>query len=312
MRALLQQAEATLAAAGVASPRYDATQLAAFLLDCEPLEVGFIQLHELPVRQRVKMERDFRQLIARRATREPLQHILGFSWFGPLRLRVGPGVFIPRPETELLADFALSWLRQFGGNPPVASSNSSHRGLIKPRVNQPNRSELTVVDLCAGSGAISGYIAHGLEESGIAARVIAVELSVEAVRYTRENLHQYQVEVIHGDATDLTVLSDVMGACDAVVSNPPYVPETTTLSAEVYADPAVAVFSGTDGMELIPRLVPVMKQLARPGGLIVLEHDDSTQQQVVACVESEGFTSVVAHTDWAAKPRFVSAIKPTC
>ena len=295
VRALVHQAEATLAAAGVASPRYDATQIAASLLECSPLEVGFIQLADLPAARRLAVEQDFAALIARRAAREPLQHILGVSYFGPLELAVGPGVFIPRPETELLADFALTQLQQQHDAAPAASDH-----------------KLVVLDLCAGSGAISGYLAHGLNESGIAAEIAAVELSAPALAYTRKNVADLGVTLIHGDATDLSLLSEFIGRCDAVVSNPPYVPESSTLSAEVYADPAMAVFSGIDGMEMISQLLPVMAQLVRPGGFIALEHDDTTQDQVLAQVRATGFTKVIAHQDWANNPRFVSAVKPSC
>ncbi len=289
VREILRKAEATLAQAGVASPRYDATQIAAHLLQVDPLSLGLMTSADFQPEQLARFHADFDNLIARRAARQPLQHILGLAWFGELELSVGPGVFIPRPETELLAQFTVDFL-----------------------LTQPM--PVTVIDLCTGSGAIAGYIAHELHKADVPAQVIAVELFPEAASYARRNLANLPVLLLEGDATDLSLLAahagQYIGHCDAVISNPPYVPETLDLQPEVYADPATAVFSGTTGMDLINQLVPVASQLLRSGGLVAIEHDDTTQTEVMAQFDNHGLKHVHGHNDLAGRPRFVSGIKP--
>ena len=193
MHEILRVAEATLAAAGVASPRHDAHTLAAHLIGTDPLTVRLMSPADLPA----TFHHDYAELITRRAHREPLQHILGTAPFGPLTLAVGPGVFIPRPETEQLAD----WV-------------ATHLG------NTPNP---LIIDLCTGSGAIAGYLAHARPDADI----YAVELSPEALTYTHTNLDPLGVTIVAGDATNPTLLEHLNGKATAVVTNPPYVPHTT-------------------------------------------------------------------------------------
>ena len=203
MHEILRVAEATLAAAGVASPRHDAHTLAAHLIGTDPLTVRLMSPTGLPT----TFHHDYAELITRRAHREPLQHILGTAPFGPLTLAVGPGVFIPRPETEQLAD----WV-------------ATHLG------DTPNP---LIIDLCTGSGAIAGYLAYARPDADI----YAVELSLEALTYTHTNLDPLGVTIVAGDATNPTLLERLNGKATAVVTNPPYVPHTTDLQPEAYADP---------------------------------------------------------------------------
>lgn len=270
MRETLRSIEATLAAAGVASPLADARALVSAVTGIEAMALTFAD--PLTPDQR----RDLEQLVARRAAREPLQHILGAAPFGPVELRVGPGVFIPRPETELLAHWAVEHC------PPGA----------------------VVVDLCTGSGALAAYLAHYRPD----AHIHAVELSEQALTYARGNLASYpQVTVVAGDVTDPQCLDELSGAVDLVVSNPPYVPKAHDLEPEVYHDPDMAVFSGVDGMDVIRQLVPTVARLLRPGGAVGIEHDETTQPLVMAALDALGFEEIEAQADWAAKPRFVCA-----
>ncbi|AZA09477.1 peptide chain release factor N(5)-glutamine methyltransferase [Corynebacterium pseudopelargi] len=266
----LRQAEAILAQAGVASPLVDAKLIASDLLACSTLELHF-HLNE-PIPQ------GFWEAVERRKAREPLQYILGHAPFGPLELKVGPGVFIPRPETEVLADWAVKH------TPPAA----------------------TVVDFCTGSGALAAYIAHYCD-----AQVWAVERSVEAKAYAKRNLPS-AVHLIQGDAGDLehlAGLSHLEQSVDVVVSNPPYVPETKDLSPEVYFDPHEAVFGGKDGMALIPRLLAVAFRLLKDGGVIGVEHDDATSALVQEAFAQAGFSDIRVLKDFTGRARFVTGSK---
>ncbi|MCZ9309045.1 peptide chain release factor N(5)-glutamine methyltransferase [Corynebacterium uberis] len=270
----LREAAATLAAAGVASPLVDARLIAAHLLGCGALEVGLRAGERPPA--------GFAEAIQRRASREPLQYILGVAPFGPLDLAVGPGVFIPRPETEVLADWAV---RALGG------------------VDKP-----LVVDLCTGSGALAAYIAHAVPD----AHVIAVERSPHACAYARRNLAPYEgrVTLLEADATDPSVLEHWHGQAHVVVTNPPYVPETPDLDPEVYCDPHDAVFAGADGLTVIPALREPIARVLRPGGAVGIEHDDSTATQVRDLLAAHGDFCQLAHVkDLSGRSRFVTAVR---
>lgn len=274
-RQLVTRAAGVLRVAGVDTPEVDARLLAAWILGVPPLAVngaeapeGFAEALDAAVR--------------RRASREPLQHITGTAAFGPLELEVGPGVFIPRPETEVLADWAVRALE----------------GVDTP----------TVVDLGTGSGALALYIAARRDD----ARVTAVEASATARRYARANAARYgaAVTVVEGDMTDPELLPHLSGSVDLVVANPPYVPETPDLDPEVYYDPREAVFSGPDGMHAIRGLVPVAARLLAPGGLLGIEHDETTSAAVRAEVASAGrFSGISAVADLTGRDRFVTASK---
>lgn len=275
--AALRHAAAELQAVGVASPLYDARLIAAHLLGCAPLDTMFYD--DVP--------EGFWAAVDRRLTREPLQHILGQAPFGPLDIAVGPGVFIPRPETESLADWGARQAQALAAGSDAAPAP-------------------VVVDLCSGSGAVAAYIAHAVP----AARVLAVELSADALPYTRQNAEPHGVEVIHGDATDLMLLDTLHGQVDVVVANPPYVPESPDLPPEVYADPDMAVFSGADGMRLIRGMVPVIATLLRSGGYAAVEHDDTTSAAVRDCFAAGGqFTDIAPLAGLTGVDRFVTARK---
>jgi len=260
-----------LRAAGVASPEWDARIMAAHLIHCGHMD---IPLDQAPM---PGFDVAFDALLRRREGREPLQYVLGSAWFGPLELKVGPGVFIPRPETEVMADWAV-------------------RNAEGPRL----------VDLCTGTGALALYLAHYLPE----AQVRAVELADAALAYTHANTHNTGVEVIQADATADDTLADWNGTVDLLVTNPPYVPETPDLEPEVYHDPHNAVFAGADGMGVITGLIPTIARLVRPGGKVAIEHDDSTSEAVQSALARHGgFEQIAALQDLTGTPRFVTAVR---
>jgi release factor glutamine methyltransferase len=219
----------------------------------------------------------FEELVERRANREPLQYIMGSAPFRYVDLAVGPGVFIPRPETELLVDAVPS---------------------LAP--------EATVVDLCAGSGALA--VAMATERPGT--RVYAVERSPDALPWLRRNAEPAGVTVVEGDVADPMLLADLRGRTDAVVSNPPYVPAGTAVEQEVRADPAEAVFAGPDGLAVIPAVLVRAADLLRAGGVLAVEHDESHGDAVPQLLRAAGvWRDVTAHRDLAGRPRYATAVR---
>lgn len=277
LSAVIAEATESLAAAHVPSPRVDAELIASFVLG-----IPRGRLFTAPDLNPGQLTR-FRELVRARATRIPLQHLTGTAPFRHRLLHVGPGVFVPRPETELLVDFALTVLAP----------------LTAPRV----------VDLCSGTGALAAAIAT--EHPG--AQVWAVEHDPHAVEWLRRNVIDLPVTVTVGDATDPATLAELDGTVDLVVSNPPYVPDigAAGLPPEVTDhDPHVAVFGGTDGLDVIRPLIPRIAALLRPGGAFALEHDDTHAYVVPTLVDRDGrFTGLALHHDLARRPRFTTATR---
>jgi release factor glutamine methyltransferase len=271
LSAALASAVADLAAAGIASPRVDAELLAAHVLGVPRgrlLLMDSLRAEELG---------RFTALVAERVKRIPLQHLLGTAAFRHLELQVGDGVFVPRPETELLAGWGIEHTA------PGA----------------------TVVDLCSGSGAIALAVA----DEARPARVVAVERSPAALAYLRRNAAGYPVvEVVEGDVTDPGVLAELRGAVNVVLCNPPYVPSATEVPAEVGLDPAEAVFGGGDGLEVIRPVIALAAALLEPGGVVGIEHDDVHGEAVPALLRADGrFAEVAAHDDLTGRPRYATA-----
>jgi release factor glutamine methyltransferase len=227
----------------------------------------------------------FATLIVERADRVPLQHLTGRAAFRYLELAVGPGVFVPRPETEQLAGWALEQLA----------------GTAEP----------VVVDLGSGSGALALSIAH--EHPG--ARVTAVERDPGAIEWTRHNAATRAsagdtvVEVVEGDMTDPRLMTSLDGAVDLLVSNPPYVPDGARVPREVADhDPPLALWGGPDGLDVVRGLLVTAARLLRPGGLLGIEHADQQGGSLPALVRAHGaFTEVEDHPDLAGRPRFTTA-----
>lgn len=269
----ISDAATVLAAAGIDSARADAEQLAAHVLGVDRGRLMFADPEPRALDE-------FRALVGQRARRIPLQHLLGTAAFGPLTLAVGPGVFIPRPETEALLEWAQTVPVRPGG---------------------------VIVDLCSGSGALALALARYRPD----ARVIAVERSEEALRYARVNVDGTTVELLHADVTDRDVLADLSGEVDLVVANPPYIPDGAELEPEVAEhDPHSALFGGPDGMAVIEPIVELVSRLLRPGGQVGVEHDDSTSVATVELFGAAGvFTGIAARRDLAGRRRFVTAVR---
>ena len=193
-------------------------------------------------------------------------------------LDVGPGVFVPRPETELLVDAVLP-----------------HLSALEAPV---------VVDLCAGSGALGLAIADEVP----AARVLAVEMSGVAARWLTGNAAGTTVRVLVGDIREPELLRAMHGRADAVVCNPPYVPLPADVAAEVLADPDEAVFAGVDGLDLMSTVVTRSAALLRPGGVLAVEHDDTQDRAVPALLAADGrWTQITDHDDLTGRPRYATA-----
>ncbi|EFV14761.1 peptide chain release factor N(5)-glutamine methyltransferase [Segniliparus rugosus] len=282
LREELRAAEQALRAAGVPSPEHDARVLAAHVLGVKP---GFVwQVDSLSEEQREQ----FDWLVVQRSRRVPLQYLLGKVFFASVEVLVGPGVFIPRPETEQLHVWALTALRARLWEIP----------------------EPVVFDLCSGSGSLGLSIAHSVPESA----VTLVENDPKALVWTHKNVQagassgRAPVRVVEGDVTDQALLPDGAGTVDLVVANPPYVPSGTPTPPEVADfDPPQAVFAGPDGLDVIVGLVGNIARWLKPGGAFGVEHDEGHADQVRALfAKEERFREVKTMSDLAGRPRFVT------
>jgi release factor glutamine methyltransferase len=269
------QATQRLADAGVPSPRNDAEELAAFVHGVKRGELHSVKDADFDAR--------YWEVIARREQREPLQHITGRAYFRYLELQVGPGVFVPRPETESVVGWAIDAVRAMD--------------VVEP----------CIVDLCTGSGAIALALAQEVPRS----RVHAVELSEDALRWTRKNMAGSRVDLRQGNALD--AFHDLDGQVDLVISNPPYIPLTEWEYVAPEArdhDPEMALFSGEDGLDLIRGLERTAHRLLRPGGVVVIEHADTQGGQVPwIFTEERGWADAADHPDLNNRPRFATARK---
>lgn len=282
---------ATAALAQVPSPRVDAELLAAHLLyDGSRSRLQ----HAALMGERLTPEQvaEYEALVARRACREPLQHITGSAPFYRLELAVGPGVFVPRPETELLVEEALKVLN---ARTKSASGTESATGALR------------IVDLCTGSGAIAAAIKSELPN----AQVLAVELSEDAIPYTRKNLEPLGVHLVQGDA--LTALPELAGTFDAVLSNPPYIPPANVPADPEAAlhDPDMALYGGgEDGLQMPSAIAARAFELLAPGGLFIMEHDDTQEEAVAELLARVGFEGCYPVRDLNNRPRHSVGYKP--
>lgn len=274
---LLRRSVGTLVAAGVPSPANDAAVLLAHALG-----VPRGRLSETGEVDPETADR-FEASLARRATREPLQHLTGSAGFRYLDLAVGPGVFVPRPETEVLAGWAVAQAQGIAamGRPP------------------------RVVDLCAGSAAIALSVAGEVP----LAEVYAVELGDRAYEWATKNCAGSTVDLRQGDMAD--AFHDLDGTVDVVVSNPPYIPLEAfeSVAPEVRDhDPGLALWSGEDGLEAMRVVERVAARLLRTGGVAGAEHADVQAESAPAVFAGAGrWRDVRDHPDLAGRPRFVTA-----
>lgn len=272
-RDLIARATERLAGAGVESPESDATELLSHVLQMS--RGHLVLLDEVDD----AAEGAYEAIVARRATRIPLQHLTGVAYFRHVELQVGPGVFIPRPETELLAGWAID---QASGLDAAI-----------------------VVDLCTGSGAI----AKAVKDECPTAEVHAVELSAEAFAWAEKNLAGTGVDLRQGDA--FRAFDELLGTVDVIACNPPYIPleawESVALEARDH-DPQIALFSGQDGLDAIRLLELRAASLLKPGGVIGVEHADAQGESAPAVFRETGrWDDVRDHKDLAGRARFLTA-----
>ena len=279
LRLAVREAERVLTDAGVASPKVDAELLAAHVLGVPRGRLPMVPLVDPSVVDALRV------LVSRRAERVPLQYLTGSAALGALEVAVGPGVFIPRPETEVLLAWGLTALE----------------GVEHP----------LVVDLCTGSGALALAVAHARPD----AQVHAVERDPVALSWARCNADARiaagdpPVALYTGDVADPGLLVALEGMAHLVLCNPPYVPVGAALPPEVALhDPPAAVFAGPDGLAVIPDVVRTGTRLLREGGSIAIEHDDSHGVSVPAMLSARRvLTDVTDHVDLAGRPRFATA-----
>ena len=295
LRDVIADGQRRLAAAGVPSPDTDAVLLAAYV---KGVPRSRLLLHDrMDQTERTSYER----LLTRRMARVPLQHLIGVAPFRNLELEVGPGVFVPRPETELVAQAGIDALRAL---PPE---------------------ERRAVDLCTGSGAV----AFALATEAAPAQVVAVEVDDAAVAWTRRNLEALleaiesagsRVDVVQADARTCAgeggPLAGLRAKAAVVTMNPPYVPSGARVrDPEVRDhDPALALYGGVDGLDVIRGAIGTAADLLQPGGLLVIEHSDEqgdeAEEGVPALLMAGGrWRDVVDHRDLARKPRFTTATR---
>lgn len=272
---LLDDAVATLEAGGVESARNDAEILLSHVTG---VPRALVAVTARPIAEQLDV---FTRMIEARAARVPLQHLTGRTGFRYVDLEVGSGVFVPRPETELLAGWAIDAARAVDGAP-------------------------VVVDLCTGSGAIALSVVHEVPN----ANVHAVELDEAAYGWAQRNLAGTGVDLRLGDAA--VAFSDLDGSVDVVVANPPYIPLDAWESVAPEArdhDPALALWSGEDGLDAIRALERTAWRLLKPGGVVGVEHADAQGDSAPAVFSQSDhpWREVCDHPDLAGRPRYVTA-----
>ena len=278
---LLSEASSKLSSAGVTSTTVDAELLACYCLNISRSDLQ-LMVATNQVFPSESLE-SFESALARRASREPLQHITGTAPFRHLELVVGPGVFTPRPETEQVVDFALEKI--------AAITNP------------------LVVDLCSGSGAIA--ISLATEISG--SKVYAVELSEDAYSYLVRNAISYGLQESNLRNQDLQFcLPELDGQVDLVISNPPYIPnDAIPIDLEVQLhEPNMSLYGGVDGLDVVRQISTRAMKLLKSRGLLVMEHADSQSSDIGKLLLAEGWLAIEARIDLAGKERMISAVKP--
>jgi len=279
---LLRTAAATLAAAGVPTPDVDAELLLAHVQGRGRGELAAAALRG--DRATAAQQAGFAALVERRASREPLQHLTGVAPFRHLELRVGPGVFVPRPETEIVAQLAIDALHAAATPEPVA------------------------VDLGTGSGALALAMATEVPH----ARVHAAENSVEAFVWASENFASLAPHARLAFIDLEHAFPELDGIVSVLVSNPPYVPaDAIPRDPEVrFWDPPAALYGGDDGLDVVRVLSHVGLRLLHPGGLLVLEHGEWQGEPIRDLLAADGWRATATHPDLTMRDRATTAVRP--
>ncbi len=280
--AALDRAVAVLGGAGVPNPRVDAELLVGHILG---LSRGAVQAKVATDRRLSSDEAlALSGMVERRASREPLQHITGIAAFRRLELVVGPGVFVPRPETEQVAQYAIDALAASASAQPIA------------------------VDLGTGSGAIALAMATEVAHS----QVFGVEVSPLAFVWTKQNFTRVGAENAHAVFVDLAIaLPEHDGTVDVVISNPPYIPVgAIPRDPEVRLhDPDVALYGGHDGLDVVRQVSTTARRLLHSGGTLVLEHGEAQAAQIAKLLAADGWRAVAHHRDLTGRDRATTALR---
>ncbi len=272
----------TLADAGVPTPEVDAELLLGHALGVSRGQLQAQAVTGATVAEGARAA--FLTALERRAAREPLQHITGLAPFRSLELAVGPGVFVPRPETEFVAQLAIDALLAVPTAQPLA------------------------VDLGTGSGAIALALATEVPH----AQVVAVERSPEAHAWAERNIRASgadNIRLVLGDLAD--ALPELDGTVDVVASNPPYIPdEAIPRDVEVRLhDPAAALYGGPDGLDVVRALSRRARALLRPGGALVIEHGELQGAAMRDLLTSDGWRAAATHRDLLGRDRVTTAVR---
>lgn len=278
---LLARGTELLTSAGVESAEVDAQLLAAHVLGFSRGELQAKSISNFEIDDVGEIE----ALFQKRSERIPLQHLTGVAYFRNLALTVAPGVFIPRPETEVVTEFAVQALRAVPGEP-------------------------IAVDLCTGSGAIAISLATEVSNS----LVYAWELNPDSEKPLRQNIEANGggVQLTMGDiAKEHPLFQELAGRVDVVVSNPPYIPTgAVPVDVEVQLhEPELALYGGADGMDIMKVVSKRALQLLKPGGFLVVEHADSQAKIVADLFEADGWRQIRSHRDLNARDRATTAVK---
>ena len=282
IKQILRSAKERLSSAGI--NEVDAEHLFAYVVG-----ISRMDLHNpIKLEEALKslgdfgvIEDTFAKLISRRANHEPLQYLTGIAYFRHLEIEVGPGVLVPRPESELLVDAVLTHIE-----------NLSDR-----------TGEISVIDLGAGSGALALAIATEAPKS----RVIAVEKSPEAIYWLKKNVAAISenVRVVESDVTD--ALPGIK--CDIVIANPPYIPDSQPLPRDVAEhEPGIALYGGVAGIEIPALFISAASRLLKSGGVLAIEHTE-VQGADIASLLGKDFIEVTLHKDLTDRPRWTSAVR---
>jgi len=279
IKAILRSAKAQLSESNISE--VDAEHLLAHILGLTRMDLHnpvVLEATLLGFSDQNILEEQFFDLLDRRLNFEPLQYLTGTAPFRHLDIQVGPGVLVPRPESELLVEAVLQHIKN---------------------LPQP----VSVVDLGAGSGALSLAIAT----EAPASRVIAVEKSPEALVWLKKNVSHIaeNVRVVEGDVAD--VLLGIK--CDVVIANPPYIPQRQQLPRDVEAfEPHVALFGGPTGLEIPHMFIEAAARLLKPQGVLVIEHGEDQAEEIAKLLDVD-FSEVASHDDLVGRPRWSSAVR---
>jgi len=279
----LSSAVSRLSLAGVPDPRVDAELLLGHVLGLNRGQVQSRAITEAAISG--ADDALIAELVARRAAREPLQHITGRAPFRSLELAVGPGVFVPRPETELVVQFAIDALRAVAAQQPIG------------------------VDLGTGSGAIALAMATEVPH----ARVYGVEISPHAFVWTKQNFRESGATNATPVFTDLAVaLPELDGTVSVVISNPPYIPAAAIpRDPEVRLfDPEIALYGGDDGLDVVHQVSATGLRLLHSGGTLVIEHGELQAAEIAALLRADGWLAVAGHPDLLGRDRATTALRP--